>query len=184
MTAANEMTDQWVQEMYPAVHRAAWAITGDASAADDLAQQTFIVALERWDTFDGRSKRSTWVHGILVRLSRKHFRTLARLRRRMEKWVGQRQPHDTEREASDGLAESQWRESIWSEVAKLPRPQAEAITLRFGSELSYEEIAATTQCAVGTAKSRVHQGLKRLQKSKALHDALELTPIDQTNNEP
>lgn len=170
-------TDAWIAEMYPSIHRAAWAITGNPTAADDLAQETFVVAIEQWERFSGRSKRSTWLHGILIRLSRKHFRASARLQRRLQNWGRRRR---TETEASDParqLAEVEWRQSIWSEIAKLPRPQAEAITLRFHSEWSYEQIAESLGCAVGTAKTRVHQGLKRLRQSNALHDE----PLDVTN---
>lgn len=105
------------------------------------------------------------MHGILIRLTRKHFRSLARLRRRIQQYVGNSKHPALHADAADMLAENEWRQSVWSEVAMLPRRQAEAITLRFGQQLTYEEVAEAAGCAVGTAKSRVHQGLKRLRQS-------------------
>lgn len=171
-------TDEWVAEMYPSIHRAAWAITGNPSTADDLAQETFVVAIEQWNRFDGRSKRSTWLQGILIRLSRKHFRARARLHRRLQTWGRRKKPDAETIDPASKLAEVEWKQSIWSEIAKLPRPQAEALTLRFHSELPYEQIAETLNCAVGTAKTRVHQGLKRLRHSNKLRDTLEDKFID------
>ena len=62
------MDQAWIETHYPPIHRAAWWMTGNLIEADDLAQQTFVVALDRWHTFDGRSEPSTWLFGILLRL--------------------------------------------------------------------------------------------------------------------
>ncbi|MEO1529980.1 MAG: RNA polymerase sigma factor [Planctomycetota bacterium] len=166
-----EMSDAWIRDVYPRIHRAAWAMTGDPSVADDLAQETFVVALDKWDSFDRRSTRLTWLHGILIRTSRKRFRSLARLRRRLEAYW-QRDPRpQVSADSSRQLALREWNESVWSEVAKLSRPQAEAITLRFACDMTYEQIAEAVGCPEGTAKTRVHHGLKQLQGCELLRDA-------------
>ena len=139
-------------------------MTGDASAAEDLAQETLIVAMKKWNTFDGQSSRMTWLHGILIRLTRKHFRTIARVRRRIECYVGIRSQTDAQQDHAQQIAEQEWHSSVWAEVQKLPRRQAEAITLRFGQQMSYDAAAEALGCATGTVKSRVHLGLKRLRE--------------------
>lgn len=165
---AVEMTDAWIREVYPRIHRAAWAMTGRGALADDLAQETFVVALDKWDSFAAQSTRMTWLHGILIRLCRKRFRSSARLRRRIAAyWTRTSEPHASPDVALE-VARQEWNESVWAEVAKLPRPQAEAITLRFASEMTYEEIASAIGCAEGTAKTRVHHGLKSLRRSEHL----------------
>lgn len=168
------MDDEFVAKVFPSLHRAAWRMTGDASAAEDLAQETLIVAMRTWNTFQGRSSRSTWLHGILIQLTRKHFRSLARFRRRIERYVGLSGKTETQPDSAEAVASEEWRQSIWSQVQTLPRHQAEAITLRYGQQLTYDEIAAAVGCAVGTAKSRVHEGIKRLRQMN--HD------IDETLN--
>lgn len=47
--------------------------------------------------------------------------------------------------------------------------QREVLMLRFFEEMSYEEIASVTACAVGTVRSRIHYA------KRALKDALERT---------
>ncbi len=159
--------DQWVAAHYPRIHRAAWLMTGDAWAAEDLAQETFVVAIDRWNRFAGRSSRATWLYGILMRLRRRRARTLARLRRRIEEYVSRKNPDQT-RDPKTEFAYQQWRESIWAEVARLPDAQREAVLLRFAEGLTYEEIAQAVGCAAGTAKTRVHHGLKRLRRNTDL----------------
>ena len=161
-----EIDDARIREFYPRIHRAAWLMTGDAWEAEDLAQETFVVALDRWKTFEGRSSESTWLYGILMRLQQRRRRSLARMRRRLMQYVerggGEQRTISQTEDPSTMLAQSQWRESVWADVARLPAPQQTALTLRFAEEMSYEQIAETIGCAAGTAKSRVHHGLKRL----------------------
>ena len=153
--------DDWVRAHYERIHSAAWMMTGDRWAAEDLAQETFVVAIDKWSRFKGRSSRATWLYGILIQLRRRHGRTLARLRKRLRNYADQN-PQPLLHDPNTELAERQWRESVWADVAKLPSPQRDAITLRFAQEMSYDEIAEAIGCAVGTAKTRVHHGLKRL----------------------
>lgn len=166
-----QLDDAWITAVYPSLHRAAWKMTGDPIAAEDLAQETLIAAFKAWDSFDGRSSRSTWMHGILIRLTRKHFRYSSRLRRHLQRYAGMSLQRETASDSPDALATAEWKQSIWSKVAKLPRHQAEAITLHYDQQLTYEEIAQAVGCAVGTAKSRVHQGLKRLRQSADLSES-------------
>jgi RNA polymerase sigma-70 factor (ECF subfamily) len=49
-------------------------------------------------------------------------------------------------------------------IHTLPRPQRVTVVLRDVHELSYEEIAATTQTSLGTVKSRLNRGRRRLRR--------------------
>ncbi|MGB7344344.1 MAG: RNA polymerase sigma factor [Pirellulaceae bacterium] len=176
--------DEWVREHYGRIHRAAWMMTGDPWAAEDLAQETFVVAIDKWKTFDGRSARSTWLYGILIRIHRRRQRTLSRLTQRLKNYAFQHETiHNDKELATDPaiqLATDSWHESIWSDVARLPPSQSEAITLRFAQDLSYEEIASAVGCPLGTVKTRVHHGLKRLRQNhptkNELLDAFDAPP--------
>lgn len=156
--------DAWVADNYPRIHRAAWLVTGDRHEAEDLAQETFVVAIDRWNRFDGRSSRATWLFGILIRLNRRRSRSLSRLRRRIQEYIDRKtlQPNP---DPSTELAHQQWRESLWADVATLPPSQRDAVLLRFAEEMTYQQIAETLGCAEGTAKTRVHHGLKRLRQN-------------------
>jgi RNA polymerase sigma-70 factor (ECF subfamily) len=164
--AAGEIDNAWICENYPRIHRAAWLMTGDAWEAEDLAQETFVIALDRWEKFEGRSSHATWLYGILIRLHQRRTRSLSRMRRRLAEYVlrsGATQLGSAKTENPQSkLSQQQWRESVWADVAALPSAQSIAVTLRFAEGMSYQQIAETIGCAVGTAKTRVHHGLKRL----------------------
>jgi RNA polymerase sigma-70 factor (ECF subfamily) len=162
---SREIDDRWIGDHYGRIHRAAWYMTGDAWEAEDLAQETFVVALDRWDRFDGRSSESTWLYGILIRLHRRRRRSFVRMRRRLLGYLDR--AGELAREIDDPqvrLAQQQWRESVWAGVARLPSNQRVAIVLRFAEGMSYQEISDSIGCAVGTVKTRVHHGLKRLRQ--------------------
>ena len=171
--------DEWIAAHYQRVFRSAWLMTGNRQEAEDLAQDTFVVAIDRWERFDGRSTRATWLYGILMRLSRKRWRSVARLKRRIEVYASRTQRREIA-DPQQELADRQWRESVWSEVATLPAKQREAVLLRFAEDMSYDQIAAAMNCAVGTAKTRVHTGLKKL----GGHKLKQPTAIPSNQNNP
>ncbi|MEO1616769.1 MAG: sigma-70 family RNA polymerase sigma factor [Planctomycetota bacterium] len=161
--ASETMDDAWVASVYPKLVRTAWTMTGDA-AAEDLVQESLVSAWNAWERFQGTGSREAWMFGILLRHVRKHFRTLSRFRRRLQHYAVRRESEAREEPPSDqSIAQREWNRSVWSEVAKLPRRQAEVITLRFADQLSHEHIAEVLGCPVGTVKSRIHHALKRLQ---------------------
>ena len=175
--------DDWIREHYPRIHRAAWLMTGDAWEAEDLAQETFIVALDRWDSFRGQSARETWLYGILIRVSQRRNRSIVRMKRRLARYAELFISSNQYARVEQAAAQRQWNESVWADVARLPADQQVAVTLRFAQEMSYQQIADTVGCPLGTAKTRVHHGLKRLQRM-AKQEEYESTdsaqrPIDQ-----
>ena len=51
---------------WPRAHRAAYLVTHDAAAAEDIAQESFLAALRALDTFDRRRPFGPWLHRIVV----------------------------------------------------------------------------------------------------------------------
>src|SRR5216110_347969 len=51
---------------WPRVHRAAYLITHDAQAAEDIAQESFLAAIRALDTFDRSRPFGPWLHRIVV----------------------------------------------------------------------------------------------------------------------
>jgi RNA polymerase sigma factor (sigma-70 family) len=54
------------------------------------------------------------------------------------------------------------RASLGEAIDQLPERQRLAIVLRYGLDLSLDDVAAAMGCAVGTVKSTVHAALARL----------------------
>ena len=51
---------------WPRAHRAAFLVVHDAAAAEDIAQEAFLAAIRRLDTFDRRRPFAPWLHRIVV----------------------------------------------------------------------------------------------------------------------
>jgi len=74
-TAKPDLSDRatWpdvVREHYDRVFRTALSQTRRVSLAEDIAQEVFIRAFERYDRFDGEGSLGAWLYRITVNLSR------------------------------------------------------------------------------------------------------------------
>jgi RNA polymerase sigma-70 factor (ECF subfamily) len=124
-------------------------------AADDLASLTFVVALERRDSFREQAQDARpWLYGIATNLLRSHRRGEAS-RSKLERSIGEGL------QAADGGAWVGWDDSLDREspvgraLARLDSDQRDALLLYAWAELSYEQIAVALAIPVGTVRSRL-----------------------------
>ena len=66
--------------------------------------------------------------------------------------------------ALDGEAAPTAERLIHASLDRLPHEQREVLLLRFVEEMSYEQIAASTGCNVGTVRSRLHYAKRALRR--------------------
>ncbi|HEX5770176.1 MAG TPA: sigma-70 family RNA polymerase sigma factor [Nocardioidaceae bacterium] len=66
---------------------------------------------------------------------------------------------------------------LWEELQQLPPRQRAAIVLRYYEDLTEAQTAEVMDCAVGTVKSQVSQGLRRLREQLGA-DAARLLPSE------
>jgi RNA polymerase sigma-70 factor (ECF subfamily) len=148
-----------------------WRMVGSQRAlVEDLAQETFLRALEALPRFDphGSARLITWILTIATRLAIDHLRTLSG---RHDAWavpggvpVALPLPdQDVDREALG--------EALVGAVEELAPPFRAAFLLREVHEMSYDEIAEALQIDIGTVKSRLSRARGLLQRALAeLHD--------------
>ena len=157
--------DKVTREHFARIHRAALVLSGNPWDADDLAQETFLVVARQGDQFQGRSSMYTWLYGILLNLDRRRRRHYGVRRRKLKVlW-----DHETGRSqiapaADEAVEVSEWKASLWSQVARLPDGQRQALVLRFSEGLRYDEVAQVLDCPLGTVKSRIFHGLTGLRR--------------------
>lgn len=140
----------------------------DASIAEDVAQETFLKAFRRLDTFDPTRKFSSWLFKIA------HNATLDHLRRPSLDTLPLEAHDDGEADFASVLADEK-SESPEAGAGRYDlaraldrglrglRPDyAEVLLLRFRQGLSYQEIAEVTGQPLGTVKTNIHRARKEL----------------------
>lgn len=149
-----------VQQHQEAVFRLAYLLVGDASEAEDVAQETFIRAYRHLDRFDAARSLRPWLLGITANLARNRRRSLGRYVHHLTRLVRLTPPEfiDPEQET----ARRADAHALWQAVRRMERGDQEIIYLRYFLELSVGETAETLGIAEGTVKSRLSRALERL----------------------
>ena len=134
----------------------AFRITGNRPDALDATQDAFISAFRRAGSFRFDSAFTTWMHRVTLNacydLIRKRGR--ATPEEHPEHETGHGAPH-----LDDTVAT---RLDVAEALAALPEDYREAVVMHDLGGIPYEEIATTTGVAIGTVKSRISRGRRRL----------------------
>jgi RNA polymerase sigma-70 factor (ECF subfamily) len=127
----------------------------DPAAADDLVMETFL----RLHRHRARWREGTPLRPWLLTIARNLARNRLRARRL---WGWLPLSSASERTTPQPAPVDQVRARVAAAFAALPAAQREACSLRLLGALSMEEIARVTSVPVGTVKSRLFHGLRRL----------------------
>lgn len=129
---------------------------GDRALALDAVQETFLTAFRRIDSFRGEAQLGTWLYRIAVN-------SCHDLTRRRKRWD---RPEAAGEDAPDPRARideaAALRIDVAQALAALPPDFREAVVLHDLAGLPYEEVAAVAKVPVGTVKSRISRGRRRL----------------------
>ena len=126
-------------------------LCGNPDDAQEAAQEAFLAAWQGLAFFRGDSSFSTW----LYRLTHNACMDLLRKEQRHSSAAGPSQ---------EAAERSELRRAIALGLKSLPEAYREALILRELHQLSYEEIAQSTDTDLGTVKSRINRGRKLLRK--------------------
>lgn len=148
----------------------------DPAEAEDVTQEAFVKAYRALPDFRGESAFYTWLYRIGVNTAKN--------------WLianGRRAPTSTETDSEEAegfeegellrdadtperlLMSRQIADTVNAAMASLPEELRTAITLREIEGLSYEEIAQTMGCPIGTVRSRIFRAREAI--------ALKLRPL-------
>jgi len=136
---------------WPRAFRAAYLVTHDAQAAEDIAQESFLAAIRALDSFDRRRPFGPWLHRIVVNRAIDWSRA-KRLRSEVE--LTELHPAGDER-ADVG-------DEMLAALARLPPEQRAVVVMRYLLEFTPGEIADALDLPRGTVNSRLRRGLDTL----------------------
>lgn len=130
---------------------------GDRSDALDATQDAFVSAFRKGHTYTGDAAFSTWLYRVAINACK----DLLRKRARLPSPVEELQERPTS--GAPGFDEAvTLRLSLRDALARLPDGYREAVVMHDLGGIPYEEIAAITDSALGTVKSRISRGRKQL----------------------
>jgi RNA polymerase sigma-70 factor, ECF subfamily len=154
----------------------------DPAEIEDVAQEAFIKAYRALPNFRGESAFYTWLYRIAINTAKNYLVA-----------QGRRAPTQTETEIEDAenfddgdslrtedtpdrmLLSKQVAEAVNRAIERLPEDLRTAIVLRELEGLSYEEIAVSMNCPIGTVRSRIFRAREAV--------AEELRPILETSKD-
>lgn len=143
-------------------------MVGDASLAEDLAQEVFIKAYRKLATFDHQRKLSSWLFKIAHNATIDHLRRVKPVTVALEATTADGEESwemlpANEHEGPDRRAElSEQMARLEAALRRMKPGYREILLLRFQQGLAYHEIVEVTGLAMGTVKIQLHRARKRL----------------------
>jgi RNA polymerase sigma-70 factor (ECF subfamily) len=143
-------------DLIPRMRAFARTMTGDMTAGEDLAQESLAKAWKSRDRYQPGTNLKAWVYMIMRNQFFSEKRRSWRIVPLDSETVERTVPAISDPTATIALDE------LRRAMLMLPEDQREALILVGAGGCSYEEVAVTCGCAVGTIKSRVSRARDRL----------------------
>jgi RNA polymerase sigma-70 factor, ECF subfamily len=133
----------------------------DHAEAQDVAQEAFIKAYRALRNFRGDSAFYTWLYRIAINTAKNWL--VAQKRRPPSSDIDavDAEQYDMDSRLKDKatpeneLLREEIKQTVYDTIAELPEDLRTAIVLREMEGMSYEEIAVTMECPIGTVRSRI-----------------------------
>jgi RNA polymerase sigma-70 factor, ECF subfamily len=138
--------------------------------AEDIAQEAFIKAYRALPQFRGDSAFYTWLYRIAINTAKNAVVSRDRSPIEYELDRSTEESYDMQSrmkdaETPEGLVlTDEIRSTVNAAIDALPEDLRTAIVLRELEGLSYEEIAATMSCPVGTVRSRIFRAREAIDR--------------------
>jgi len=139
---------------------------GNHALADDLAQETFVLAWRNLKSFRQEARFSTWLYRIATNCWLMHAR------KRQEELLGDRDATlaDLETDTMSHLSETvgdharsaSLKLDLERAMGMLSAPERAALVQCYHNDLSHEEAAYVLGCPVGTVKTHVFRAKQKL----------------------
>ncbi len=153
--------EQLYREHAGRVYALCLRMAGDAGHARDLAQDVFVRAWERLETYRGDAAFSTWLHRLAVNVVLMDRRVTARRAEdTIEEEDGQPGPPLAAHEAPPGL-----RLDLEGAIAALPAMMRQVLVLYDIEGYEHGEIAGLMGIAEGTSKAHLHHARRKLREA-------------------
>ncbi|MGD1017728.1 MAG: RNA polymerase sigma factor [Verrucomicrobiia bacterium] len=155
--AAQELVSSYGDRLF----RSAFLLCGNEADAEDIVQETFLQAMRSVHRFRGDSTIYTWLHAILLNLTRHYHRDRKRIVCDNELVGREVSPADESPSPLDAGAATS---ALLKAMCRLSDAHREVLILRYYEDMKIHEIARHLGISTGTVKSRLHYAIGEMQK--------------------
>lgn len=155
LAALTQLFDEVAPELLPLALR----LTGRRHDAEDLVQETFLVALEKRDEYDAARPLRPWLVGILVREAR-------RLRRNAARTIEpDRLGAPAVPQPQAQAEEAELRSAVDQALSELPPKYSQLVSLHLFEGLAPREMSARLGIDAELVRTQLARGLEKLRRS-------------------
>lgn len=153
--------DALLVEIQPRVRRICGRMLLYPEDAEEAAQDALLLVSTRIQSFEGRSRFTTWLHAVAANSARSTYRSL---KRRAAEMPTDEMPLTADPRTTSVIAGSRLDFLEALEILNVDHPAlVEPLLLRDLQELEYSDIADLLDIPLGTVKSRIHSARQIVQ---------------------
>jgi RNA polymerase sigma-70 factor (ECF subfamily) len=145
------VTDEWFAQLYQASYRhlvmAAYALVGDLSDAEEIAQETFAIGYSRRRRVRATDNPEGWLYTVAINLARRRRRRSTMLNRLLHREIP-----PPPAPSADWAGE---HADLHKAIRQLSDDHRAVVVLHYMADMPVDEIASVLGVATGTVKSRL-----------------------------
>jgi RNA polymerase sigma factor (sigma-70 family) len=179
--------EQLVRDHQAMVFRTLLRLTGSREHVDDLAQDVFLRLYRSLPSFRGEALITTYLYRIAVNVAqdewkrrRRDDRSHVSLSDETSAWED-RLPHP-DRNAEQQIEEREFQQIVEEQLQRLSQIERTIIVLYHQEERTYEQISYSLGMPIGTVRTHLHRGRKKLREAIQERQIKERRSTCQTNS--
>jgi len=161
--------EQVVRDNQAMVFRTLYRLTGTREQIEDLAQEVFLRLYRALPNFRGESLVTTYIYRIAVNVAQNEWKRRKRSERPLvsisEETSGWEDRLEyPARNAEEQMEEREFQLRVEEQLQELSSVERTVLVLYHQEERSYEQIAAALNMPIGTIRTHLHRGRKKLRE--------------------
>ena len=148
-----ETAEDFCRQMHPRLVRSLALFCGDATVAEEVAQEALGRAWVRWSSVTQMERPEAWLYRVGLNLATSRLRRRGAERRALNRAASA---------LSEGAHDLDAAIVVRQAVSSLPPRERAAVVLRFFVGMSVDDAAAAMRCRPGTVKSLTHHAKRHL----------------------
>jgi RNA polymerase sigma factor (sigma-70 family) len=170
--------EQVVQEHQTMVFRTLFRLTGSREHIEDLAQEVFLRLYKALPSFRGDSLVSTYLYRITVNVAQNEWKRRKRAERPLvsisdETSAWEDRLEHPDRNVAQQMEEREFQLKVEEQLQELSSVERTVLVLYHQEERSYEQIAGALNMPIGTIRTHLHRGRKKLRERLQLQERRE-----------